>query len=206
MAWISTIRPRTSSSTSRRLSSRARPSSESTPLRIMAKDLQCEAEGGGWSTRGVRRRYGEQDVQRHVAQRHLCGDCQRVAAAVVLCYRALRHHLGGGSRIQIRGPNVAYLLARKGPGLGVVGRGVRAADAHQEHGGQEHQACQCDPGDAFFVGSFLAKAGLAIYGSSIRPSTRPCNNSSALHTKASGRCFIRPMRRGQRRPRTVGTT
>ena len=40
---------------------------------------------------------------------------------VVLCHRAPRQNLGRGSRIQIRGPNAAYLLAGEGPGLVFVG-------------------------------------------------------------------------------------
>ena len=59
-----------------------------TQLWIMAEDLQCEAKGGGWSTRRVRRRYGEQAVQRHMAHRYFRGGRQSVATTVVLHHRA----------------------------------------------------------------------------------------------------------------------
>ena len=41
------------------------------PLRIVAKDLQCEAKGGERPTRRVQRHHGEQDGQRHMARRLL---------------------------------------------------------------------------------------------------------------------------------------
>ena len=49
-----------------------------------------------------------------MARRLLRGDCQRVAAEVVLRHRAARHYLGRGSCIQVWAPNAAHLLAKKG--------------------------------------------------------------------------------------------
>ena len=56
------------------------------------------------------------------------------------------------------------------------------------------------------VRRILVNTGLAIYGNSTRPSTRPCESSLAPHTKISGRCFLSPANHGQTQPRTAGTT
>ena len=58
------------------------------PLRPMAQGLQREAKDGGRPARGLWWRYGEQTAQRHLAQGHLRGDHEGMAAGVVLCHRA----------------------------------------------------------------------------------------------------------------------
>ena len=102
----------------------------------MAEDLQCEAKGGEWPTSGVRRRHGGHDAQCLLARRLLYGDCEGMALGVVLHHRAARHQLGGGPRIQIWHPYMAYLLEREWPDLGEFGGADRTPSLHQEAGEQ----------------------------------------------------------------------
>ena len=60
------------------------------PLRLVAQDLQCQAEGCEGQPSGVRRRHGGQDVPRYVAGGHLCGNHQGMAIGVILHHRAAR--------------------------------------------------------------------------------------------------------------------
>ena len=58
-----------------------------------------------------------------------------------------------------RTPMRAHLLGKEGPALGRIYRANRTPDLHQEHEGQEHQACQCDPGHAHSLAP-VPKAGI----------------------------------------------
>ena len=98
----------------------------------MAKDLQCEAEGGERPTSRVQRRHGGQDAQRYLARRLIRGDGEGVAIGVVLYHRAVRRQLGGGPRIPIWSPDAAHFLARAGPNLGSLGQADRAPYVYPE--------------------------------------------------------------------------
>ena len=77
----------------------------------VAQGLQSEAEGGRRAACGLRWRHGEQAPQSQLANRDLCGERQRMAVGVVLYHRTPRRHMGRRSRVQIRAPNAAYILA-----------------------------------------------------------------------------------------------
>ena len=59
----------------------------------MAQGLQCEAKSGGWSTRGVRWRHGEQAPQHHLAHAGEAGIYINHALDELLqhCYLVTRH-------------------------------------------------------------------------------------------------------------------
>ena len=83
---------------------------------------------------------------------------------MVLHHRAARRQLGSGPRILIRNPHAAHLLGKEGPGLGRTYRADQTPKLHQEHEGQEHQACQRDPGHARSPDSALPKVGIQTVG------------------------------------------
>ena len=87
------------------------------------------------------------------------------------------------SRVSIRSPPSAYVLAQEGPGLVFVRRIVGAPDARQGYGRQEYQTCQCSPGDVSLPDSSLSTQGLQFMG--IRPGQAP-DPTGALWLLARG--------------------